>query len=178
MAVSKSFSTLLTVSADGQAFLWDLNRLSFIRKLPLVRPVESARINDISGEILLCSGPNVLLYTLNGTLLLEQNVCFEQDDYIHSCAFYEGAGNEWLDNYLIFTGHKRGRVNVWRRSIVGSRWTLELLRKLDHVDYKNDKGANTEAGMTCISPMPTCVYTGDDDGRVVSTRLPLQPLQN
>ncbi|RKL30732.1 Beige 1 [Fusarium proliferatum] len=168
IAVSKAFSTLLTASADGQAFLWDLNRLSFIRKLPLVRPVECARINDISGEILLCSGPNVILYTLNGTLLLEQNVCFEQDDYIHSCAFYEGAGNEWLDNYLIFTGHKRGRVNVWRRSIVGSRWTLELLRKLDHVDYKNDKGGNTEAGITCISPMPTCVYTGDDDGRVVS----------
>lgn len=166
IAVSKAFSTFLTVSADGQAFLWDLNRLSFIRKLPLVRPVECARINDISGEILLCSGPNVLLYTLNGTLLLEQNVCFDQDDYIHSCAFYEGAGNEWLDNYLVFTGHKRGRVNVWRRSIVGNRWTLELLRKLDHVDYKNDKGANTEAGVTCITPMPTCVYTGDDDGRV------------
>ncbi|KAF5563884.1 Beige like 1 [Fusarium napiforme] len=171
IAVSKAFSTLLTVSADGQAFLWDLNRLSFIRKLPLVRPVECARINDISGEILLCSGPNVILYTLNGTLLLEQNVCFEQDDYIHSCAFYEGAGNEWLDNYLIFTGHKRGRVNVWRRSIVGSRWTLELLRKLDHVDYKSDKGANTEAGITCISPMPTCVYTGDDDGRVYEWNL-------
>ncbi|RKL03737.1 Beige 1 [Fusarium oxysporum] len=171
IAVSKAFSILLTVSADGQAFLWDLNRLSFIRKLPLVRPVECARINDISGEILLCSGPNVILYTLNGTLLLEQNVCFEQDDYIHSCAFYEGAGNEWLDNYLIFTGHKRGRVNVWRRSIVGSRWTLELLRKLDHVDYKNDKGANTEAGITCISPMPTCVYTGDDDGRVYEWNL-------
>ncbi|KPM35037.1 Beige 1 [Neonectria ditissima] len=166
IAVSKAFSTLLTVSSDGQAFLWDLNRLSFIRKLPLVRAVECARINDISGEILLCSGPNVLLYTLNGTLLLDQNVCFEQDDYIHSCAFYEGAGNEWLENYLIFTGHRRGRVNVWRRSITGGRWTMELLRRLDHVDYKNEKGANTEAAMTCITPMPTCVYTGDDEGRV------------
>ncbi|KAH6885261.1 hypothetical protein B0T10DRAFT_91786 [Thelonectria olida] len=166
IAVSKALSTFLTVSSDGQAFLWDLNRLSFIRKLPLVRPVECAIINDISGEILLCSGPNVLLYTLNGTLLLDQNLCFEQDDYIHSCAFYEGSGNEWLENYLIFTGHKRGRVNVWRRSITGGRWTLELLRKMDHIDYKNDKGANTEAGMSCISPMPTCVYTGDDDGRV------------
>ncbi|CAM1506109.1 Fc.00g057500.m01.CDS01 [Cosmosporella sp. VM-42] len=166
IAVSKAFSTFLTVSSDGQAFLWDLNRLSFIRKLPLVRSVECARINDISGEILLCSGPNVLLYTLNGTLLLDQKVCFEQDDYIHSCAFYEGAGNEWLESYLIFTGHKRGRVNIWRKSITGGRWTLELLRKLDHVDYKNEKGENTEAGMTCISPMPTCVYTGDEDGRV------------
>lgn len=168
IAVSKAFSTFLTVSSDGQAFLWDLNRLSFIRKLPLVRSVECAQINDVSGEIMLCSGPNVLLYTLNGTLLLDQNVCFEQDDYVHSCAFYEGAGNEWLESFLIFTGHKRGRVNVWRKCINGGRWTLELLRKLDHLDYKNEKGENTEAGMTCISPMPTCLYTGDEDGRVVS----------
>lgn len=168
IAVSKAFSTFLTVSSDGQAFLWDLNRLSFIRKLPLVRSVECAQINDVSGEIMLCSGPNVILYTLNGTLLLDQNVCFEQDDYVHSCAFYEGAGNEWLESFLIFTGHKRGRVNVWRKCISGGRWTLELLRKLDHLDYKNEKGENTDAGMSCISPMPTCVYTGDEDGRVVS----------
>lgn len=175
IAVSKAFSTFLTVSSDGQAFLWDLNRLSFIRKLSLVRSVECAQINGVSGEIMLCSGPNVLLYTLNGTLLLDQNVCIDQDDYVHSCAFYEGAGNEWLENYLIFTGHKRGRVNVWRKSIIGGRWTLELLRRLDHVDYKNEKGENTEAGISCISPMPTCVYTGDEDGRVVSFSIPSHP---
>ncbi|KAF7559341.1 hypothetical protein G7046_g4812 [Stylonectria norvegica] len=166
IAVSKAFSTFLTASSDGQTFLWDLNRLSFIRKLPLVRTVECARINDVSGEILVCSGPNVILYTLNGALLLDQNVCFENDDYIHSCAFYEGAGNEWLESNLIFTGHRRGRVNVWRRSITGGRWRLELLRKLDHLDYKSEKGENTEAGITCITPMPTSVYTGDEDGRV------------
>lgn len=168
IAVSKAFSTFVTVSADGQAFLWDLNQLTFIRKLPLVRAVECAKINDVTGEILLGSGPNILLYTLNGTLILDQNVCLEPDDYVHSCAFYEGAGNEWLENYLIFTGHRKGRVNVWRKSVKGGKWTLELLRKLDHVDYKSEKGENTEAGITCITPMPTCLYTGDDDGRVVS----------
>ncbi|KAF4503775.1 hypothetical protein G6O67_008909 [Ophiocordyceps sinensis] len=166
IAVSKSFSTFVTASSDGQAFLWDLNQLSFIRKLPLVRQVECARINDVSGEVMLCSGPNVLLYTLNGTLILDQNVCAEPDDYVHSCAFYEGAANEWLENHLVFTGHSKGRVNVWRKSVSAGKWTLELLRRLDHADCKSDKGENTEAGITCIAPMPTCLYTGDDDGRV------------
>ncbi|ROV87817.1 hypothetical protein VSDG_09592 [Cytospora chrysosperma] len=162
MAVSKAFSTLLTVSQDGAAFLWDLNRLEFVRKLPVVaRPVECARINDVSGEIMLCSGPNVLLFSLNGELILEQNVCGgggegappAGDDYVHSCAFYEGQGSEWLENFLVFTGHRRGRVN--------------LLRRLDHTDNKSETGANVDAPITCITPMPQMVYTGDDDGRVI-----------
>jgi beige protein homolog 1 len=28
---------------------------------------------------------------------------------------------------------------------------------------------NVEAAITCITPMPQCVYTGDEDGGVVST---------
>ncbi|WYZ39345.1 hypothetical protein EsH8_III_001259 [Colletotrichum jinshuiense] len=171
IAVSKSFSTFVSVSTDGQAFLWDLNRLEFIRKLPLSRPVECARINDVSGEIMLGSGPNVVLYTINGTVLLDQNVCAEPDDYVHSCAFYEGAGNEWLENYLVFTGHKRGRVNVWKKCVKNGKWTLELLRRLDHVDPRSEVGANYEASITCIAPMPQCVYTGDDDGRVYEWNL-------
>ncbi|KAJ6781729.1 hypothetical protein PWT90_05226 [Aphanocladium album] len=166
IAVSKSFSTFVSVSADGQGLLWDLNQLTFIRKLPLVRPVECARINDVSGEILLCSGPSVILYTLNGSVILDQNVCPDPDDYVHACAFYEGAGNEWLENQLIFTGHSRGVVNVWRKSHAKGKWSLEHLRRLDHVDYKTDSRDNVSAGITCISPMPNCVYTGDEDGRV------------
>ncbi|KAF6829390.1 beige beach domain-containing protein [Colletotrichum musicola] len=171
IAVSKSFSTFVSVSTDGQAFLWDLNRLEFIRKLPLSRSVECARINDVSGEIMLGSGPNVVLYTINGTVILDQNVCAEPDDYVHACAFYEGAGNEWLENHLVFTGHKRGRVNVWRKTVKNGKWILELLRRLDHVDPRSEGGANYDAGITCIAPMPQCVYTGDDDGRVYEWNL-------
>ncbi|KAI1825841.1 beige/BEACH domain-containing protein [Xylaria intraflava] len=166
IAVSKTFSTVVTISGDGHAFLWDLNRLEFVRKLPNNRLVECASINDVSGEIMLCSGPNVALFTLNGELLLDQNVCAEHDDYVHSCAFYEGSGNEWLESYLIFTGHRRGRVNIWKRSIKNGKWVLELIRRLDHIDPRSENGANTEAPITCITPMPQLVYTGDDDGRV------------
>ncbi|KAK8008829.1 hypothetical protein PG991_011380 [Apiospora marii] len=171
IAASKAFSTLLTVSLDGHAFLWDLNRLEFVRKLPSNRAVECARINDISGEIMLCSGPNVVLYTVNGDLLLDQNVCEEHDDFIQSCAFYEGSGSEWLESFLVFTGHKRGRVKIWQRTIKNGKWTLELIRQLDHADARSESRANTEAAITCITPMPQLVYTGDDDGRVYEWNL-------
>lgn len=181
IAVSRAFSTLVTVSAsDGHVFLWDLNRLEFVRKLqptqqqqlqlPL-QGVECARVNDASGEIMLCSGPNVALYTINGDPILDQNVCAEPDDFVHSCAFYEGSGgSEWLESYLVFTGHKRGRVNIWKRVVDGAtgKWVLRHVRRLDHVDARSETGLNTEAAITCITPMPLLVYTGDDDGRVVS----------
>lgn len=177
VAVSNAFSTLLTVSQDGVAMLWDLNRLEFIRKLPGARPVECARINDVTGDIMLCSGPNVVLYTLNGELLLDQNVCSDAgglEDYVHSCAFYEGSGNEWIESCLVFTGHRRGRVNIWRKAVSRGRrgrWMLELVRRLDHVDPKSEVGANVDAAITCITPMPQLVYTGDDDGRVYEWNL-------
>ncbi|KAI0013823.1 beach-domain-containing protein [Xylariaceae sp. FL0662B] len=171
IAVSKAFSTFVTISKDGHAFLWDLNRLEFVRKLPSTRPVECARINDVSGEIMLCSGPNVALYTINGDLLLDQNVCAEHDDFVHSCSFYEGSGNEWLENYLVFTGHRRGRVNIWKRAVKNGKWALELVRRLDHIDTRSETGTNTEAAITCITPMPQLVYTGDDDGRVYEWNL-------
>ncbi|KAH6855033.1 hypothetical protein B0I37DRAFT_363738 [Chaetomium sp. MPI-CAGE-AT-0009] len=177
MAVSKAFSTILTVSQDGVAFLWDLNRLEFIRRLPLARPVECARINDVTGDVMLCSGQHLLLYTLNGELILDQNVCAGThepavEDFVHACAFYQGsaqgAGNEWLENQLVFTGHKRGVVNVWRKTVGArtGRWMLEFVRRLDHVNLKSETGANVEAAITCVAPLAGLVYTGDDDGRV------------
>ena len=129
MAASRSFSALLSASSDGQVLLWDLNRLALVRRLTSGKPVEAsrfppfedveeltnaqcARINDVTGVIMLCRGPEVSLWTLNGDAILEQNIYVEGDDIISSCAFYEGSGNEYLERNLIFTGHKKGVVNV------------------------------------------------------------------
>lgn len=167
LAVSKSFSTILSSSTDGQVLLWDLNRLEFVRKLTFGRQVECARINDVSGDIMICRGQKVALFNLNGDLLLDQNVCTDHDDYIASCAFYEGVGNEWLENILVFTGHRRGVVNVWRKCVKNGIWTLDLIKRLDHLDPRAENGLNTVATITCITPMAQVVYTGDEDGRVV-----------
>ncbi|CZT48360.1 probable beige protein homolog [Rhynchosporium secalis] len=204
LAVSKSFSTLLSASQDGTVILWDLNRLEFVRKLSNHNnssnsrgPVECARINDVTGDIMLCRGQKVTLYTLNGEFLLEQNVCDNHDDYIASCAWYEGTGNEWVEHSLCFTGQRGGIVNIWRKAISKTgKWQLELVKKLEHGDTRGKRGETavgslTVAGgsgrmgslrgrgrsslggrdgvaVTCVRPMAQCVYTGDEEGRVVS----------
>ncbi|CAG8975353.1 hypothetical protein HYALB_00005683 [Hymenoscyphus albidus] len=174
LAVSKSFSTLLSASIDGTVLLWDLNRLEFVRKLTGGRggPVECAAINDVTGDILLCRGQMVTIFTLNGEMVLEQNVCERaeggRDDFVGSCAWYEGMGNEWVERDLVFTGQKRGVVNVWRKVVVSTpfanshssaspskaantntnpdpiahpaAWKLELVKRLETGDGRNGQG--------------------------------------
>ncbi|KAL4979500.1 hypothetical protein BDW66DRAFT_148239 [Aspergillus desertorum] len=165
-AVSRSFSTLLSASVDGQLMLWDLNRQCFVRELPVKGLVDCARINDVTGEIAVCRGNRISLYTLNGAMLLEQVVCDSPDDTTLACVFYEGIGDEWQERELIFTGHRRGVVNVWSKIIRNGRFELELIRQLHHVDNNRDNGANIAAGISCIQAFPQVVYTGDEMGRV------------
>lgn len=149
---------------------------------------------------MLCRGQKVTLYTLNGEFILEQNVGEGHEDYVSSCAFYEGVGNEWLENNLLFTGQRNGVVNIWRKVVnrgKDGKWRLELVKRLEHRDdgeqtavgslsvpkngggkrarsrsrsdvMRGGGGNGSEAAITCVCPMAQCVYTGDEDGRVVS----------
>ncbi|KAI9772725.1 MAG: hypothetical protein M1840_000320 [Geoglossum simile] len=168
IAISRSFSAFLSVSIDGQVLLWDLNRLEFVRKLASANGKQCARINDVTGNIMLCRGQRVTLYTLNGQLLLDQSVCDTNEDYVVSCAFYEGTGNEWLERDILFTGHKRGIVNIWNKRIHNGEFQLEHIKRLNHVDQFHNEGVNVSCSMTYILPMAQVVYTGDENGRVVS----------
>jgi len=168
LAASRSFSALLSASTGGEVLLWDLNRCDFVRKLDDTLHVECASINDVTGNIVLCHGSQISIYTLNGKLLLRQESGDRTPENIVSCACYEGAGNEWLERDLIFTGHKRGVVRIWTKVIRQGRFELELVRQLNHTDSSRDDGANVSAAISCILPMPQVVYTGDEDGRVVS----------
>ena len=42
---------------------------------------------------------------------------------------------------------------------------LEHVKRMDHLDQA---GSNVHAAMTAVLPMAQTVYTGDEDGRVVS----------
>ena len=199
IAVSKSFSALLSASSDGQVLLWDLNRLELVRILTTGKAVEvsclaisevgktlintqCARINDVTGVIVLCRGSEVSLWTLNGDVILKQNIYVEGDESISSCAFYEGSGNEFLERNLIFTGHKKGVVNVsvlllfqtrdlcrlnmsqvWNMAISDAAFVLEHVKRMHHLDQA---GYNIGTTITSILPMAQKVFTGDDDGRV------------
>jgi hypothetical protein len=167
LALSRSFNALVSASTGGEVFLWDLNRLEFVRKVDQGSPVDCASINDVTGTIVLCRASRISMYTLNAELLLHQNAGERGDDVVISCACYEGAGDEWLERDILFTGHKRGVVKVWSKVIRGNRFELELVRQLNHVDASREDGGNVSAGISCILPMPQMVYTGDDEGKVV-----------
>ncbi|KAG9946823.1 beach-domain-containing protein, partial [Aureobasidium melanogenum] len=171
LAASRAFSTLVSASVDGQVFLWDLNRFDCVRVLQEANngshTIQCAKVNNLTGHIALCSGAYVRILTLNGHLLVEQKVCDAEDDEITCCAFYEGAANEWVERVLLFTGHKRGIVNVW--SLVTLRdgaWHLQLIKRLMHVEPTRGEPNIQVPTITCVLPMSQAVYTGDEEGKV------------
>ena len=129
LSASRSLSVLLSASSDGLVILWDLNRGELVRVLTkswtvnvscsdpfqarLLRIVpQCASINDVTGQVMLCQASELSVWTLNGDLVLRQDVHVEGEDMITACAFFEGHGHEYLERQLLFTGHKRGIVNV------------------------------------------------------------------
>jgi hypothetical protein len=88
----------------------------------------------VTGEIAVCRGNRLSLYTLNGALLLEQTVCDSTGDKTLACVFYEGVGDEWQERDLLFTGHRRGVVNV---SLAKACCSL-LIALLTFVDLEQD----------------------------------------
>lgn len=57
---------------------------------------------------------------------------------------------------------------IWSKVIRHGKFVLELVKRLDHADQSSERGLNVSSAITCILPMPQTVYTGDEDGRVVS----------
>ncbi|CAO2654061.1 Nn.00g107940.m01.CDS01 [Neocucurbitaria sp. VM-36] len=190
LAASRAFSAFLSASLDGRVFLWDLNRSEFVRELDLGArqqrnpvPVQAARINSVTGHLVLACGHRLIVTTLNGTVLLDEDVCDSEDDVegITAVAVYEGVGNEWCERELIFTGHRRGVVKIFQltatsnspspslnpapnsQSGASTQWSISLINVLNHGDPTNPTPA---APITCILPMPHNVYTGDEEGRV------------
>lgn len=47
LAVSRSFSTLLSASSDGHIMLWDLNRRGFVRTLPSDGQVDVSTLRNL-----------------------------------------------------------------------------------------------------------------------------------
>ncbi|KAF2265101.1 beach-domain-containing protein [Lojkania enalia] len=178
LATSRALSAFLSAASDGRVYLWDLNRSEFVREIDLgprqkrnPLPIQAARINNVTGNIVLACGPRLIITTLNGKLLLDRDVCDgdEDGDGITAVAVYEGVGNEWCERELIFTGHRRGVVKIFKLATDSQTgtWMVTLVKVLNHIDSSREDGTNFQAPITCLLPMPHNVYTGDEEGRVV-----------
>ena len=69
-------------------------------------------VNDATGDIATCAGPNLHWWTINGDLFAEQTISTDAQKGILACVFYEGVGHEWIPKDLLFTAHKEGIVRV------------------------------------------------------------------
>jgi hypothetical protein len=140
--------------------MWDLNRNEFVREIEATGggEVRAAKISAATGDIILCAGRFIKLYSLNGDALLARDVCDEKDpaDYVTACAWYEGVRGEWVEKILLLTGHRNGATKVsqtflayssleylmhvltsilsqiWHRIVdpQTGKWSLVLLRRL------------------------------------------------
>ncbi|KAF3933653.1 hypothetical protein ABW20_dc0101023 [Dactylellina cionopaga] len=165
LAVSRSFNLLVTGDSAGVILVWDLSRRTYIRKLPKHTSIQCLTLNDVTGDILISGPSEITLYTLNGDLVLQKSIEEVVPDQIISTAFYEGVSNEWLERELIFTGHRRGIVNIWSKQIVNGKFDLTLVKSLQHINPYQPQ-ATVQAAITAILPMPRSVFTGDELGRV------------
>jgi WD40 repeat protein len=140
LAASRAFSAFLSASSDGRVFLWDLNRNEFVRELDLgtsqkrnPNAIQAARINNVTGHIVLAISSKIVVTSLNGETLLEKDVCEGEEDAelgvgVSALAVYEGVGNEWCERELLFTGHRRGVVKVCTSALSSLSSTSNLPR--------------------------------------------------
>jgi hypothetical protein len=115
LAANSHFMSLLSADISGRVLMWDLNSNDFIRELePRGEEIHCARISNATGEILLAKGRKVKVFTLNGDVMVEKDVCDagNEIDEVTTCAWYENVKQEWMERIVLVTGHKTGVVKV------------------------------------------------------------------
>ncbi|KAJ3299646.1 hypothetical protein HK104_007865 [Borealophlyctis nickersoniae] len=120
LAVSKSFSIIVSGASDNTAIVWDLHRRAFVRSLAgHDGPVVAVSINDNTGDIGTATTTSVRIWTINGDLLISKCISMSLSDNILCCLLYEGKPSEINHTTLVFTGHRKGVVKIWQKTFVG-----------------------------------------------------------
>jgi len=166
IAASNRFMTLLTADTSGRVLMWDLNRNDFVRPLEESgAEVKAAKISNATGDILLSRSRSVKIFTLNGKVLCERDVCdgIGEEDRVTSIAWYEAVKQEWVEKILLVTGHKSGVIKIWHKLIDPSgKWALKLIKAIEQP--LGPDGHRVSA--TSLLPVGDKLYSGDDIGRI------------
>ncbi|CAM0141774.1 unnamed protein product [Umbelopsis sp. WA50703] len=141
VTASRPFSLILSGSLDGTMIFWDLNRLQYVRTVTgHDSGISEISVNDTTGDIISICAVHLRIWSVNGDPLLSVNV---HGDPIFSAKFYEGPNNSWFPKDLIVTGHTKGQVKFWHKSITSKdktkeqNWTLRQLHTIQLEDRVN-----------------------------------------
>ncbi|KAK5575935.1 hypothetical protein RB653_007070 [Dictyostelium firmibasis] len=112
VSASRPYSIIVSGSDDRTCIIWDLNRLCYVRSLDGHEgPISCIGIHDTTGEIVVCSGTTISVYTVNGESLINFKTSQIANDQITCCIWSKGP--EWLGENVLLTGHRDGKVKVW-----------------------------------------------------------------
>ncbi|CAG8462143.1 12484_t:CDS:10 [Funneliformis caledonium] len=180
VTTSRSYSIIISGSDDQTCIIWDLNRMKYVRQLQNHEAgVQFVAVNDTTGDIATCSGSVIRIWTVNGDLLLAKNTS-QPSDPILCCTFYEGKQNEWFYEDLIVTGHKKGIVKIWNKTLEPKpvsnngeknvvKWDLSLKHQLKH---ESKSGLTLDIVALLVSGTQRILYSGDSSGKVYAWVLP------
>ncbi|KAL6046858.1 WD repeat and FYVE domain-containing protein 3 [Balamuthia mandrillaris] len=116
LTASRTWSVIVSGSADTTAVIWDLNRMCYSRTLAgHDRSVVALAIHSDCGDIVTCTRTHINLWHINGTHLCSVRMPSTQPpDFITALALSHGS--PWIgapDLYV--TGHADGAINIWTR---------------------------------------------------------------
>ncbi|XP_047198145.1 WD repeat- and FYVE domain-containing protein 4 isoform X2 [Hippoglossus stenolepis] len=113
LAVSEVHSLIVSGSRDLTCILWDMEELSYITQLAgHTTSISALAINDLTGEIASCAGPQLYLWTMKGQLLTcTDTSCGPQADIL--CVSFTQR-HEWDTRNVIVTGCADGIIQIWK----------------------------------------------------------------
>ncbi|XP_073395858.1 protein SPIRRIG [Physcomitrium patens] len=112
LAVSQSYSLVVSASKDRTIIFWDLTSLEYVRQLPeLPTPATSLHINDMSGEVVTAVGLILTVWSINGDCLAAVNTSHAYSDLILSITSPQVP--EWTEAGWYITGHQSGMIRLW-----------------------------------------------------------------
>jgi len=169
ISVSNNFSIIVSASKDCTCIIWDLTSLQYLRTLTgFDKPVTQIVVNEKNGDIAMCSGNWLYLWTLNGVLLAKVQTNTSKKGSILSLCFYESQGTE---GELLFTSHANSKIRIW-----------SLLHDKDkneehlHFDYSRNQLGNTQSESNWIlKPLHCLDYLGDRDFQPEGNNRPKSP---
>lgn len=112
LAVSQSYSLVLSASKDCSVIFWDLTSLEYIRQLPeLSAPATAIHTNEMSGEVVTAVGATLTVWSINGDCLAAVNTSQLSSDVILSITSPNLC--DWMEGSWYLTGHQNGGIRVW-----------------------------------------------------------------
>eukprot|EP00047_Mylnosiga_fluctuans_P023839 m.147022 g.147022 ORF g.147022 m.147022 type:complete len:3132 (+) comp9701_c0_seq1:40-9435(+) len=173
LAACVTYNILVSGGDDQTCIVWDLVRFKYIRQLgPYHAAVSAVCVNQLNGNIVVCAGDHITMYTINGAPLAAATRGVGSAALC--CTLSELS--EWAEDTVLVTGHRDGRVRIWYLGHERVAGKLTMVLVLAHTlmlpSTPGNGPENPAITSLSVSSDLRRLFTGDARGRVFAWCLP------